>query len=271
MIPISGISTPLALEITDGTRDRQISLLRDAPEHARGIESFRARIDDVSTVEQLVNDRELYVFVMKAFDLEDQVFGKALMRRMLESDLEDRDALVNRLTDPRFREMYVGLGFEKSGAANSNTTDLMWQERIVDRYLETVFINDQAAQNETLGLALEFQRKAGKVETPLDILKDREMSAVIRLALGLPEQVAALDIDRQSDLIRSRLDLEKLKDPAEVAKLIRKFAILSDALDTSRVSQNAAVQLLNSVSNNDFTPILFDIGAISNFPSRPYS
>ena len=104
MIPISGISTPLALEITDRTRDRQISLIRDAPEHARGIESFRERIADVATVEQLVNDRELYVFVMKAFDLEDQVFGKALMRRMLESDLDDRDALVNRLTDPRFRE-----------------------------------------------------------------------------------------------------------------------------------------------------------------------
>jgi hypothetical protein len=207
MIPISGLGAPLALQLVDATRDRQIALLRDAPQHARGIETFRERIGDVTSVEQLVEDRELYVFVMKAFDLEDQIFGKALIKRMLESDPDDRTSLVNRLTDPRFREMFDALGFEKGGTANPNTADAKWTEGIVDRYLETVFINDQAAQNEAVGAALEFRRKAAEIDSPFDILKDREMAGVVRLALGLPEQIAQLDIDRQADLIRSRLDL----------------------------------------------------------------
>jgi hypothetical protein len=205
--------------------------LRDAPQHARGIEAFREQIADITTVEQLVENREVYIFVMRAFDLEDQIFGKALMRRMLESDITDRTSLVNRLTDPRFRDMYLTLGFENDGTTNANTADPAWREAIVDRYVETVFINDQAAQNEALGAALEFQRKAASVNTPLDILKDREMAAVVRLALGLPEEIATLDIDRQADLIRSRLDLEKLKDPCGGPKARRKFAILSDALN----------------------------------------
>jgi hypothetical protein len=270
MIPLGGVATPLALQIVDATRDRQLALLRDAPQHARGIQVFREHIADITTVEQLVENREVYNFVMRAFDLEDQIFGKALMRRMLESDITDRASLVNRLTDPRFRDMYLALGFENDGTTNGNSTDPAWREAIVDRYVETVFINDQAAQNEALGAALEFQRKAASVNTPLDILKDREMAAVVRLALGLPEEIATLDIDRQADLIRSRLDLEKLKDPAEVEKLARKYAILSDAFNGEVAARNAAVQLVSATASGGFTPVLFDITAISSLPTRPY-
>ncbi|MGP1355321.1 DUF1217 domain-containing protein [Roseicyclus sp.] len=270
MIPITGLSSPVALTLVDATRDRQIERLRAAPEHARGIETFRERIGDVRSVEDLVEDRELYVFVMKAFDLEDQIFGKALVRRMLESDISDRRALVNRLTDPRLREMYQTLGFENEGTTNANTVQGTWQEGIVDRYLETVFINDQEAQNTAVGAALEFRRKAAGIEKPLDILRDGDLALVVRRALGLPDAMAQLDLDRQGDLIRSKLDLAKLKDPAEVEKLVRKFLILNDALDTTRVAQNAAVQLMTSAANRSFAPVLFDISAIASLPSRPY-
>jgi hypothetical protein len=269
MIPISGLASPVALNLVDATRDRQLAMLRDRPEHARGIESFRERIAEVTTVDQLVEDRELYVFVMKAFDLEDQIFGKALIKRMLKSDASEPKALINRLTDPRFKEMYEALGLA-SGGTVPDTADKFWQEGIVDRYLETVFINEQAAQNEVVGAALEFRRKAAEIESPFDILKDQELSGVIRRALGLPEEIAKLDIDRQADLIRSRLDLEKLKDPAEIEKLVRKYAVLSDALDTSRVSQNAAVKLVTATAQGAYTTSLFDITAISDLPARPY-
>ncbi|MDG4648639.1 DUF1217 domain-containing protein [Roseibacterium sp. SDUM158017] len=270
MIPLSGLSSQLALSLVDATRAPQIERLRDAPEHARGIRSFRERIADVTTVEQLVEDRELYVFVMRAFDLEDQIFGKALIKRMLESDPADPAALVNRLTDPRFREMHDALGFAAGGRGNRDTARGSWQEKMVDRYLETVFINDQAAQNAAVGAALEFRRKAAEIGNPFDILKDRDLSGVVRRALGLPDEMARLDIDRQADLISSRLDIAKLKDPDEVEKIVRKYIVLSDALDPSRVAQNAAVQMLTASAQGRFAPVLFDITAISGLPARPY-
>ena len=164
MIPIAGMSTNLALKLVDATRDRQIEILRDAPEHSRGISAFRERIANIQSAEQLVEDRELYVFVMKAFDLEDQIFGKALIRKILESDVDDRTSLVNRLTDPRFREMYDILDFGEGGVGNTNTTSFIWQEMMVDRYLEAQFIGDQAEQNANVGAVLEFRRKAEDFE-----------------------------------------------------------------------------------------------------------
>jgi hypothetical protein len=270
MISLSGLSSQVGLKLVDATQDRQIALLRDAPEHARGIADFRERIAGVTSAEDLIADRELYVFVMKAFDLEDQIFGKAMIRKVLESDIDDRKALVNRLTDPRFREMYEALGFEAGGTKNPNTWKPSWQEGVIDRYLETVFINDQKAQNEAVGLALEFRRKAEEIENPFDILKDKDIAKMVRTALGLPEQIAKLDIDKQADMISARLDLATLKDPAEVEKLIRKFVILSDVQDPQRVQQNAAVQLVRGVASGGFEPVLFDISAISDLPKRPY-
>ncbi len=272
MIPITGLSTNVGLSLVDATRDRQLEVLRDSVEHARAISAFRERISSVQSVAQLIEDRELYVFVMKTFDLEDQIFGKAMVRKILESDITERTALVNRLTDPRFREMHEVMGFGADGIGNSNTSSLIWQEQMVDRYLETKLINDVAEQNASVGIVLEFRRKVAGIEKPLDILKDRETAAFIRRALGLPDAIALLDIDRQEEIISSRLDLSELKDPSVVDKLIRKYVALSDALNPQGVFQNASVVLMqNAVNTGRFVnPIPLDVSAVSGAPSRPY-
>ncbi|MEO1399125.1 MAG: DUF1217 domain-containing protein, partial [Pseudomonadota bacterium] len=187
MIPIAGLDTSTALTLVDATRDRQIEVLRSAPEHARAITAFRERIADIQTAEQLIDDRELYVFVMKSFDLEDQIFGKALIQKLLESNVDDRTGLVNRLTDARFREMHDTLGFGEDGIGNTNVLDARWREDMVDRYLEAQFIADVADQNNNVAAVLEFRNKASEIETPIEILKDADTAAFIRRALGLPD------------------------------------------------------------------------------------
>ena len=273
MIPITGLSTNVALKLVDATRDRQIEALGNAPEHARGIRAFRDRIANIGSAEQLIDDRELYVFVMKAFGLEDQIFGKALVRKILESDLEDRNSLVNRLRDPRFREMFDVLNFGEGGVGNTNVTSAIWRERMVDRYLEAQFIGDQAEQNANVGIALEFRRKAASIENPLDFLKDSDMATFIRRALGLPEAIAQGNIDRQAELIASRLDLSVLRDPVEVEKLVRKFVALSDAFEGQQSISNAAVQLMQGAVNprGSIAIVSLDIAAINALPRRPYS
>ena len=164
MIPISGTSSLLGLKITDATQDRQIEQIRASAQHSRAIDSFRERIGDIETVDQLIDDYELYTFVMKAFDLEDQIFGKAMISKILKSNIEDEEALVNRLTDNRFKEMYNELGFGTDGVGNLNTILKSWQNRMVDRYVDRLFVNGQAEQNETVGIALEFRRKVAKID-----------------------------------------------------------------------------------------------------------
>ena len=274
MIPISGTSSLLGLKITDATQDRQTQLIRESAQHKRAIDTFRERIADVETVDQLIDDYELYTFVMRAFDLEDQIFGKAMISKILKSNVEDDDALVNKLTDTRFRAMYDELGFGENGVGNINTILKSWQNRMVDRYVDRLFVNDQAEQNETVGIALEFRRKAPEVEGPFDILRDFDMTKFMQTVLGLPSQISALDIDRQAAILEDAYDLTKLQDPAEIERLVQRYVIIADAKNGANVQNNAVVQLMQGAvgigQGGNFVPVTLDITQISFTNFRAY-
>lgn len=269
MIPISGLSNLLALRLVDATAARQQEMIAAEPRHARAIEHFRSAIKEVETVDQLMEDYELYSFVMRAFDLEDQIFGKAMIEQALKSNIEDKDALINKLTDPRIKEMYTELGFGENGVGNLNTVLRSWRDGMVERYVDTRFVTDQAEQNEAVGVALEFRRRAAGIEGPFDILKDPDMGQFFRRVLGLPDAIVQLDIDRQAEEITARYDLEKLKDPEEVERLVTRYLAISEALDGTATQDNPVVQLMNGAVSvgaggaAGFTPITFDITAIS--------
>lgn len=267
MIPIIGMSSFLGLKLSEKTEDIQKTQIRNTQEHVRAINAFRDRIGDIQTVDQLIDDTEVYSFVMRAFDLEDQIFGKALMRKMLKSDVEDSSSLINRLTDSRFRDLFDELGFDAGGTGNANTAVKDWQDAIIDRYVDTQYVNDVTDQNETVGIALEFRRKAADISGPFDILKDEDTAAFMRTVLGLPAASAEVDIDRQAKFIEQAYDLEKLQDPDEVERLMNRYVIVTDALNSANTSTNAVVQLMSgaaSVSSSDsFVPVTIDIAAIA--------
>lgn len=275
MTAIGGVSTQLGLRIAEATRESRVTAIEKSAEHSRAIAGFRERIADVTSVKDLMADRELYVFVMKAFDLENQIFGRAMIRKVLESDPSKPDALVRRLTDSRFMELHKGLGFGPDGEGNSSVRDKGWQDGIVARYVERQFIDGQARANEKVGNILEFRQKAEGVTSWFDVLKNPVMGEFMRTALGLPPETVRLDVDRQAALFAKKFDIEKLKDPDERARLERMYAIITDARDTSRLAQNAAVQLMSGAVNarggdGRFVPITLDIAAIGTMPRLPY-
>ncbi len=275
MIPLQGLSSLVGLALVDATRDRQITSIKNSSQGVREINAFRERIGSIETVDQLLDDQELYTFVMKAYDLEDQIFGKALMAKVLKSDIDDDTSLVNRLTSQRFKDIHQGLGFSPGGVGNDNTLQPVWQEEMVERFLERQFINIQTDQNETIGTILEFRKLAPTITSGFDFLKNAEMSKFIRTTLGIPSEAAGLDIDTLAALIEDRVDIESLNDPKEVNKLALRFIAIKDAQDTANISSNIAVQLMsaavNASSRGRFVPITIDIESISQAPKGAYS
>lgn len=267
MISVAGLSTGLALRIVDATADKEHAMIPDEAEHKRAIDYFMENIEKVESVDDLVGDYQLYSFVMKAYDLEDQIFGKAMMKKVLQSDINDRGALVNRLTDDRFETLYNAMGFSDGGKANSNTSDDDWKAQIVAAYVDTTYVNAKSEDNEALGTVLEFRRKAAEVRTVFDLLKDRDLAEFARTALGLPDAIAGGDIDKQAELIASRIEIGRLGDPEYVESLVQKYVAITDATaDFS--STNAAIQLMNSAASGasgSFVPVTIDIQAIQGF------
>jgi len=275
MIALQGLTSLTGLALVDATRDRQITSIRNSAQGAREINTFRERIGNIQTVDQLLEDQELYAFVMKAYDLENQIFGKALMAKVLKSDINDSTSLVNRLTSQRFKDIHQGLDFSTGGIGNTNTFNPAWQEEMVERFLERQFINMQADQNETIGTVLEFRKQAGSITSPFDFLKSAKLSDFIRTAVGIPSEAAGLNIDKQAALIENRVDIEKLNDPKEVNRLVLRYIAIKDAGNTANVSANAAVQLMsaavNTSSGGQFVPITINIESILAKPRGAYT
>jgi hypothetical protein len=273
MISVAGLPTQLALKLVDATEEKQRDLIRNSAQHSRAIEHFLGNIKKVETVDQLMEDPELYAFVMRAFDLEDQIFGKAMMSKILKSNIEESDALVNRLTDPRFKALYKEMGFGTDGVGNINTILKSWQTRMVDRYVDRQFVNAQSEENDTLGTVLEFRRKVDGITRPIDVLKDRGLTEFFQTALGLPKQLSGLDIDRQVAILNKKFDFEKLSDPEEVDRLISRYVAISDATKGVSQVQNGAITLMQGAVNsgNSFLSAVFDLDAVQRANPRYFS
>ncbi|PCH97880.1 MAG: hypothetical protein COB84_03255 [Rhodobacteraceae bacterium] len=275
MISLQGLSSLVGLSLVDATRERQIESIKNSAQGTREINAFRERIGSIETVDQLLDDHELYTFVMKAYDLEDQIFGKALMAKVFKSDADDDTSLVNRLTSQKFKDIHEGLGFLADGIGNNNTLQPAWQEEMVERFLDRQFINMQTDQNETIGTVLEFRKLAGTISSPFDFLKNAILSEFIQTAVGIPSEAAGLDIDILAALIEDRVDIENLDDPKEVNKLVLRYIAIKDAENTANISENIAVQLMsaavNASSGGQFVPITLDIESIILTPRGAYS
>ncbi len=249
VLSIAGMSSQLALKLIDSTRDRSLQQLQDEPAHQRAADAFRERIGSITTPEELVKDYEVYSFVMRAFDLEDQIFGKGMIRKILESDPSDDAALVNRLTDPRFGELHAALGFTTAaGPQTPNFSDPVWQESIVSQYFDTTFVNAEAAQNPTIGTVLEFREKATDLNSWYDVLKNEQLSEFFRVALSLPAEMAGLDVDKQAEIMEAKYDLTKITDPAEQERLITRYMAVSDVLNPPQASvSSSALSVLQNI------------------------
>ena len=273
MIPLGGLDTGLALRIVEATRAKQVDLIQREALNARQIEAFHERAAQISSPAEFVADTEVYTFVMRTFDLEDQIFGKAMIRKVLESDISDRTSLVNRLTDPRIRELYEALAFPQDGGRSPNLGDPEWRAAVVDRFGERMLINAAESENRGAGLALEFKARVGSIDSWFDVLKDKDVATFMRRALGLPDEMVKLDIDKQKALFEKKFDIEKLKDPKEVEALVRRFSAVFDAIEGTNLQRNAALTLVsNAVSAGQgyFTPITLDIEAVTAFSASRY-
>ena len=137
---------------------------------------------------------------------------------------------------------------------------------MVDRFKERILLNSAAADNTGAGLALEFKAQAGEINTWFDVLKDKDTAAFMRRALGLPNEIVQVDIDRQVELFKAKFDITKLKDPAEVDRLVKRFSAVYDALEGVNTVSNAAISLMQGAvaagQGGGFNIVTLDISAV---------
>lgn len=226
MTIVSGLSAALGFQVINATRERQEAAFTQRPEFSRDADHFRANAPNISTVEQLLDDRRSLRVVLSAFQLESEINNTAFIRTVLEEDPGADESLVNRLADPRFGEFAVA--FRGLAEGNQPLANPAFVDDVLDRFTDNEFEIFAGTNSPGIREALFFQRNIGSAETVNDILADRTLKEVARVALGFPEEIGLLDFDQQQPRFEQALNIEDFQDPEFVESFIQRFLIQTD-------------------------------------------
>ncbi|WP_372603870.1 DUF1217 domain-containing protein [Actibacterium sp.] len=212
-----------------------------SPVLQRDIQYFRDTIGKITSAEALVADRRLLGVALGAFGLDDDINNRFFIRKVLEDGSLDKTALANRLADKRYLKLTEAFGFGDVSPANTQLSD--FPDTIIDAYKTRQFEIAVGDQNADMRLALNMTRELVDLATGnssddtkwFTIMGSEPLRQVFETALGLPTEFAALDIDKQLDMFRSKTsrvfgqgDIAQFSDPEKREDLLRLFLVRAD-------------------------------------------
>lgn len=217
-------TTYISYKQISGDINKSIERISQKPDVARETEYYLTHIGDIKSVDDFMADTRLYNYALKAHGLEDMAFAKAFIRKVLTEGVANKDAFANQLSDSRYAALAETFNFEAHG--ETATTFTKARQGVVDTYMRQTLEEDAGADNTGVRLALYFERNAGKITSAYDILADDALAEVVRVALDLPNEVAASDIDKQAQYLAKRLDIEGMQDPEYVGTFLERFTAM---------------------------------------------
>lgn len=248
--------------------ERQKEVLARDPVIQRQTGHFRDRLEITGTAEELVGDYRMLSVALGAFGLHDDIGNKAFIKKVLESDLDDRKSLANRLTDKRYLRLAEAFGFhdrnaqtEHSEDAKKPTSKADLADRISSAFLDREFERRVGLGDESLRLALNAQREIESFSTRdssdktlwYEVLGSPPLRKVFETAFGYGTQFGKLPVDRQlkemmkgAERLIGSSSFKTMAEPENTGNLIRNFLVRSEiATITSQNRFSAALALLS--------------------------
>ncbi|WP_439579076.1 DUF1217 domain-containing protein [Elioraea sp.] len=190
----------------------------------RDVERFRERAAEIGSIDELIKDRRTLTFVLEAFQLEGEVDKRAVVKRLLTDDPEDKRSFANRMVDPRYRQINQAFG----GKDGAPLADAALVDKIIKQTLTNRFEKANGEANPGLREALYFQRMIGTISDIKGLMGDKVLTAVARTALGLPKQFGLLEYEQQRTILERRLDPTKFQDPTWVNRFAQRYLTLNE-------------------------------------------
>lgn len=258
VVPMGGLAGWRFLE---RTLERQETSHARSPAALRDEAYFRENIGKIDSAADLVADRRLLKVTLTAFGLSEDLPNRAYIQRILESDTSERRSFANRLSDKRYLEMAKALGF--GDGPEPKTRDAAVVEKILTRARERRFEEAVGTQNESMRLALALRRDLTRVARDagsddaawFTVLGTPSLRSVFETAFGLPREFAALDIDKQSEIIQGRVErltgsksITQFTEDGAMDQLIRRFFVGTQLAEINQITPgSSALSLLQAI------------------------
>ncbi|WP_334129909.1 DUF1217 domain-containing protein [Sneathiella sp.] len=244
---VSSNSPLLWYKLANSLKDSHMKAFEAQPSVTRDMTTFREKIGEVRSVDDLMKNRTLLTMVLSAFQLESEIDKPAMVRKILTEDPADKKSLVNRLVEPRWTKLATALQGLKSDPeffqkeANINA--------ILAGYRTNEFEKYEGEKADGVREALYFKRMAGGVETLSQIMADKTLMHVVRVGLGLPESFQSLEYAQQRDRLEKQINIEDFKDPEKIEKMIQRFLIYTEINNTDATA-NPILSLFQPINRD---------------------
>jgi Protein of unknown function (DUF1217) len=249
------------------TNNSAASLKRiaDQPDTSRDVAYYKANIGSIKSLDQFLGDQRLYSFAMRAFGLKDMIYAKAFMKKALSEGTDTAGAFSLKLADPRFRDFVNAFNFKRYGSATTSFDRT--QQGTIDKYVSNLLEEQAGSQNEGLRLALHFKKRAPEVASVFGLLGEAPLYNVVRTALSLPAALSSIDIDKQAQIIGSKLNINDFKDSVKLDSFITRFLSLYEMQNGAAGAASPTVSLLTSSGGGVDMNTLLSLQTIKRFGS----
>lgn len=175
------VSTFLSYDLIN--RDMKSSLSRVASQNIveRQTNYYKENIGKVTSLDEFLDDYQLYSYAMDAFGLEEMTYAKAFMRKVLESDLNDENSFANKLTDERYRNFAEAFNFSTSTVSVQTEAQL---DEMIGLYSQTLQSQDDSLAEETRY----FNTMMGTVTSVDQVLQNSRLRAYVFQVFGIDEK-----------------------------------------------------------------------------------
>lgn len=228
-----------------------------APDVKRETDYYLSKIESIKTVDDFLKNDRVYRYAMKAYGLEDMIYAKGMIKKILTEGTSAPRSLANRMNDPRFKTFAAAFDFAtfKASATLREAAKTGTTNAFVRMQLE----KNAGTENEGVRLALYFQRQASSVKSEYSILADKALLKVYQTAFDVNPMSSLLSIEKQAAQIKSKIDIKDLQDPAKVNAIIKKFTAKYDVANAqSNAASNPVLALYDNSGSVGLSPDLYN-------------
>jgi hypothetical protein len=232
-LPLGGLG---GWRVLEATAPRQQATFEKSPMIRREIEYFRDNIEKAGTVDELLKDRRLRGFVLRAFGLGEEIDKRAYVKKVIEGDPDDPSSFIGRMTEPRYKALTRALGY---GSPDGPRVGLAsFKEDVIARFKTMEFERAVGEVDDDMRLAMHFKREIAALANGANaertgwfqVMGQKPLRDFLSTAMGMPKDIAKLDIDRQKDVFERRAQrlfgeksVAAFTDPVTVDDAIRRF------------------------------------------------
>ncbi|MGP4723160.1 DUF1217 domain-containing protein [Agrobacterium deltaense] len=175
------VSTYLSYDLIN--RDMKASLSRVSQQGLieRQTTYYKENIGNVKSVDEFLDNYQLYSYAMDAFGLGEMTYAKAFMKKVLESDLNDQNSFANKLTDERYREFAAAFNFTTSTKTVQTEAQL---DKMIGLYDTSITDLDDSLAEETRY----YKAIVGTVTNVDQLLRNDRTRAYIFQVFGIDEK-----------------------------------------------------------------------------------